>query len=239
MEENRYLYAYRAAMNDIPLNPQTSALLIVDLQNASADPNLGWVPAMEAAGHGEIMHSYLERVNETVLPNVRRLQEAFRDVGAPVIFLTVGTIVGDFSDMAPRFQRSLRFWEQQGIPAPYSKNGTPEMAVLEAIAPQPGEPVITKTGYSGFTSSPLESVLHSRNVRELAVCGVATEACVESTLRAAVDRGFDCVLVEDACASMTEEARLRAVESMALFARIATSLEVAEEIAGPSGTPTV
>lgn len=224
------LYAYRQAMNDVRLDAASTALLVVDLQNASADPTCGWMPAYEAIGHGDVMDAYYERMLGVVLPNVRKLQDAFRSVGARVVFLTVGTIVGDLSDMPERFRRSQRYWESKGVKAPYARWGTREMEVIPAVAPMPGEPVVPKTGYSGFTGTPLEKVLFNLGVRKLAVCGVATDACVESTLRDAVDRGFDCVLVEDACASTTEEHHRMAVRLMELFCRVETTPTVVAEI---------
>src|SRR5687767_6475734 len=142
------IYAYRRAMNDFELEAASCALLIVDLQNGSCDETCGWIPAYTAIGHGEVMAAYKQRVHQRVLPNVRELQQAFRRVGADVLFLTVGTIVGDLSDMPVRFQRSFQYWASRGIRPPYARAGTAEMAVMDAIAPASGEPVIAKTGYS-------------------------------------------------------------------------------------------
>ncbi|MGH2713905.1 MAG: cysteine hydrolase family protein [Thermoleophilaceae bacterium] len=228
------IYAYRRAMNDFTLDRERSALLVVDLQNGSCDPSCGWFPAYTAIGYGEVMAAYRARVEGRVLPNVRRLQDAFRSVRADVLFLTVGTITGDLSDMPDRFQRSYRYWEARGVRPPYAKAGTREMAVMDAVAPGPGEPVIQKTGYSGFTGTTLERVLFNKAVRQIVFCGVATDACVEATLRDAVDRGFDCVAVEDACAAATDESHQRGMQSMAAFARIATADEVMKELLGAS-----
>ena len=228
------LYAYRAAMNDFRLDPSSSALLIVDLQHGSADPTCGWVPAYTAIGHGAVMDHYYERVQQVVLPNVQRLQAAFRGAQAPVIFLVVGSVVGDFSDMPERFRRSHRYWTSRGVEPPYARYGTRAMQVIDAIAPVLGEPVIAKTGYSGFTGTPLERVLFNLKVRSLAICGVATESCVETTLRDAVDRGYDSVLVEDACASVTDESHRVGVDGMRLFGRIAATEEVVQELRAPA-----
>lgn len=224
------IYAYRRAMNDFRLDPAMSALLVVDLQNGSCDEGCGWIPAYTSIGHGSRMAAYREKVEERVLPNVRRLQNAFRSLEADVLFLTVGTVVGDLSDMPERFRRSYRYWESRGIPPPYAHAGTREMAVMDAVAPMGGEPVIQKTGYSGFTGTPLERVLFNKRVRQIVFCGVATDACVEATLRDAVDRGFDCVVAEDACAAATDESHDRGIRSMEAFARISTVSDLVEEL---------
>lgn len=224
------LFAYRQAMHDFRIDPSTSALVIVDLQYGSAGPEHGYAKAYRAIGYGELLDEYLARIRDVVVPSVRRLQEAFRSAGAPVIFLTVGTIVGDLSDMPPRFRRAAEHWRGLGIEPPYARIGTREMEVLDEIAPRAGDAWIVKTGASGFTASPLERVLWNKGVREIAFCGVATAYCVESTLRDAADRGFDVVLVEDGCADVLAETHERGVKSCAAFGRIASADDLVLEL---------
>lgn len=234
------LFAYRQAMHDFRLDPSTSALVIVDLQYGSAGPEHGYANAYRAIGYGELLDEYLARIRDVVVPSVRRLQEAFRSAGAPVIFLTVGTIVGDLSDMPPRFRRAAEHWRGLGIEPPYARIGTREMDVLDEIAPRPGDAWIVKTGASGFTASPLERVLWNKGVREIAFCGVATAYCVESTLRDAADRGFDVVLVEDGCADVLAETHERGVRNCAAFGRVASADDLVLELqaAVPELAPT-
>lgn len=223
------LFEYRKRMNDFQLRPETSALVIVDLQYGSAG-RAGFTDVYNAIGYGDIAEAYLERISSVVVPHVQTLQAAFRSVGAPVIFLTVGTLTGDYSDMPPRFRRAVEHWRERGIEPPYAKFGTKEMTVLEEIAPLPGEPVIAKVGASGFTASTLERLLWNLGSRELVFAGVATNYCVQSTLRDAADRGFDCVLAEDACADVTPEIHDLGVKSSSPFCRVATSAEIAREL---------
>jgi nicotinamidase-related amidase len=104
------------------------------------------------------------------------------------------------------------------------------MTVLESIAPIEGEPVIPKTGASGFTASPLERVLFNLKARALVFGGVATNYCVQSTLRDAADRGFDCVLVEDACADATPAIHQLGVDSSSPFCRVESAAGVVDQI---------
>ena len=226
------LFAYRQTMHDFRLRPETSALLIVDLQNGSAAHDGGYARVYRGLGYDDVEEGYLRRVGEVVVPNVRRLQTAFRGVGAPVIFLTVGTIVGDYSDMPPRFARGAEHWRRLGLEPPYARAGTRNMAVLDEIAPLPAEPVIMKTGASGFTASALPALLFNHGIRELAICGVATAYCVESTLRDAADHGYDTILVEDASADSTDEIHQRGVAGCAAFGRVDSTDHVVAELLG-------
>jgi len=226
------MYAYREAMHDFKLDPRTSALVLVDLQYGSAGPAHGYAKAFRAIGYGELLDQYHVRVRDIVVPSVRRLLDAFHAIKAPVIYLTVGTIVGDMSDMPPRFRRGADHWRAIGVEPPYARVGSRDMDVLDEIAPRPEDRWIIKTGASGFTASPLDLVLRNAGIREIAFCGVATAYCVESTLRDAADRGYDVVLVEDGCADSLPETHQRGVKGCAAFGRVATAAEVVAELTG-------
>ncbi|MCV0377408.1 isochorismatase family cysteine hydrolase [Microbacterium sp.] len=233
------LFTYREHQNGFELDADSTALVLVDLQYGSAADGYGFNRVYRELGYGDTVDRYLERVQRTVIPNVQLLQRAFRDAGAPVIFLTVGTITGDFSDMTPRFRRAVAFWEARGMEPPYARFGTREMDVLDEIAPVAGEPVIPKTGASGFTASPLERVLFNVGARSLVFGGVATNYCVQSTLRDAADRGFDCVLAEDACADATPAIHQVGIDSVSPFCRVASAAAIVDDITRPtSGSPT-
>jgi biuret amidohydrolase len=223
------LFPYRARMNDFRVSPRSTGLIVVDMQYGSAGTDHGFANAFRAIGRGDVVDGFLERVHGTVVPAIRSLQAAFRAAGAPVVFLTFGSIVGDMSDMSPRFRRAQQYWSENGL-ALYARHGTREMTVLDEIAPLPGEPVIPKTAASGFTASPLERVLWNLKLRELVFCGVTTQYCVESTFRDAADRGFDCVLVEDACADITADLHERGVQSCSAFGRVEPAALVVAEL---------
>lgn len=221
----------RARLDAFRIDPASAALLVVDLQHGSIDVELGYSNIFRYLGNERLLEVRNAHIHGTTIPNVQRLQAGFRAAGAPVIFLTVGSAVGDLSDMPPRFRRAAAYCAEHGLPAPWSRPGTREMTILEQIAPRPGEPVLVKTGASGFTGSPLERVLGNRGIRVLVLCGVSTTYCVESTLRDGADRGYDCVLVEDACADMTAEFHRRGIESCRYFARVESTSTVVGELA--------
>ncbi|MEB3313969.1 MAG: isochorismatase family cysteine hydrolase [Cyanobacteriota bacterium] len=172
------------------------ALLIIDMQRDFLEPG----------GFGSVLGNDVTPL-QAIVPAVVRLQQAFRQLGLP-IFQTVEGHRPDLADCPPskyrRGQASLRI----GDPGPMGRIlvlGEPGNAIIPALAPQPGETVIPKPGKGAFYNTNLEFLLKTQNISHLIVAGVTTEVCVQTTLREANDRGFECLLVEDATASYFPE----------------------------------
>ncbi len=99
--------------------------------------------------------------------------------------------------------------------------------IVEALKPLPGDFIIEKSRYSAFYNTKLEIVLRSLRVKTLLVTGVATNVCVESTIRDGYFRDYPCVLVEDCCQAWNEESHLAAVRNVLHgFGMVMTSEEV-------------
>ena len=79
--------------------------------------------------------------------------------------------------------------------------GEPGNDIVPALAPQPGEAVLEKPGEGAFYRTNLQELLTAMHVTHLVLAGVTTEVCVQTTMREANDRGYECLLVEDATAS--------------------------------------
>jgi biuret amidohydrolase len=84
--------------------------------------------------------------------------------------------------------------------------------IIDDLKPAPGEPVVDKPGKGAFYATDLDTILRTRDIRQLIVCGVTTEVCVNTTVREANDRGYDCLVLADCVASYFPEFQRVALE---------------------------
>jgi biuret amidohydrolase len=124
----------------------------------------------------------------------------------------------DLSDLPPiKAWRSRFGGVEVGTCGPLGRvlvRGEAGWEIVPELAPRSGEIIIDKPGYSAFYATDLERILTAKSVRRLIFTGVTTDVCVHSTLRSAVDRGYECVLVEDGCAATAAENHRAAVNTI-------------------------
>ena len=169
------------------------ALLIIDMQRDFLDP-AGYI-AKSGVDVGGL---------RAVIPQVRHLLLAARKQGILVIHTREGHRP-DLSDLtAVKHRRAAGAGAPIGSVGPLGRllvRGELGHAIVEELQPLDGEPVIDKPGFGAFYATDLELILRTAGITSLTLAGVTTDICVHSTLREAVDRGFDCVTVGDACAA--------------------------------------
>ena len=165
-----------------------TALLIIDMQRDFIEPG----------GFGASLGNDVSLL-QAIVPTVKRVLEAWREVGGCVIH-TREAHKPDLSDCPPaklhRGSPTLRIGDE-GPMGRVLIRGEPGHAIIPELAPVDGEIVIDKPGKGAFYATPLREVLEVRGITRLIVMGVTTEVCVQTTLREANDRGYDCLLVED------------------------------------------
>lgn len=205
------------------LDARSVALVVVDMQYASGSRDHGLGRALKARGQEALGAYRFDRIERTVVPAVQRLLAFFRDHGQHIVYLTVGSELPDYSDLLPHMRA---FAETAG-----NTRGNKEHEILDVLAPRRGEPVLNKTTMSAFHSTGLERLLRAWDIEQLLFTGISTNSCVEGTARDAADRGFRCVLVEDACGAASQALHDATCANFArLLGRVATSSEVVREL---------
>jgi nicotinamidase-related amidase len=152
-----------------------------------------------------------------VIPNIRSLLEACRHKGFQVYHTREGHRP-DCSDLSSReLFRSRNNLSGLGIGdrGPLGRlliRGEPGHDTIPELYPLEGEPVIDKPGKGAFANTDFDLLLRAKGVKNLIICGVTTDVCVHTTMREANDRGYDCLLVEEACAASRPRLHQAAVD---------------------------
>ena len=189
---------------EIPFDTATTALVIIDMQRDFVLPG----------GFGEKLGNDTSLLLAAVDPT-RRVLERARQIGMFVIHTREGHSP-DLSDLpANKRWRSARIGAEIGGAGPCGRilvHGEPGWEIVPEVAPIPGEVVIDKPGKGAFHATHLDHILHNRGIKSLVVCGVTTEVCVNTTVREANDRGYECVVLSDCVGSYFPEFQRVALE---------------------------
>ncbi|MGY2811988.1 isochorismatase family cysteine hydrolase [Bradyrhizobium sp. USDA 4506] len=212
---------------EMPLNPDESALLFVDVQNFCVRRGGGEfkdVPGAEIAGK---YGYYFDRLKSVAIPNMQRLQAAFRVAGIEVLYTTIESLTKDGRD------RGLNY-KIVGFNVP---RGSWDGKVIDEIAPGDDEIVLPKSSSSVFVSTNIDYLLRNLGVRQLVLAGVVTDECVESAVRDACDLGYLVTLVPDACATYSQERHDSSLRVTAGYCRQVCTNPLIEEIAAAACLP--
>ena len=181
----------------------STALVVIDMQR----------DFVEKGGFGEALGNDVSRLG-TIVPTVAALIAWCRTRGIRVLHTREGHRP-DLSDCPPaklhRGNPSLRIGDK-GPMGRILVDGEPGNDIVPELAPAPGETVIVKPGKGAFWSTPLHEILTKAGITHLLIAGVTTEVCVQTTMREANDRGYECLLIEDATESYFAEFKRATLE---------------------------
>jgi nicotinamidase-related amidase len=184
--------AIEAEPYEFEFMPVECALLIIDMQRDFLQPGR----------FGEMLGNDVSRLRRTIEPN-QRLLTAWRKAGLPVIHTREGHRQ-DLSDLPQATRIRGCGTTCIGDAGPMGRilvRGEPGHDIIPELYPLAAEPIIDKPGKGAFYATDLESILRNRYIRQLIVTGVTTEVCVNTTVREANDRGYECLVPEDCVGS--------------------------------------
>ncbi|MBI4331594.1 MAG: cysteine hydrolase [Chloroflexi bacterium] len=192
---------------ELLIDPSRTGLLIVDMSNFS-----------ETAAK--------------VVPNNIKLLNFFRENKLVVMYCLVGSLLPDARDV--HLKRRLTWQRKSGTqPLTLCPKGSFDYEVVEALRPLPAEPVIDKNSRGAFNSSVIDHYLRAMDVQNLVVTGVGTSACVEGTARDAADRGYNVILVSDACnGSDRDQHRVTLHTFPRFFGAVKSTAEIIADLSG-------
>jgi ureidoacrylate peracid hydrolase len=187
------------------LEDRRVALVTIDMQYLDAHPD-GWVGRVaRAAGKEELLQPRWDAI-AAILPNIRRLQDAFRAAGQEVVHVRVAYRTADGRD-AGRAHMPAADLEA-------SERDARDDELLPEVAAVGDEMIFSKKSASVFNTTEIDDVLRRMGIDHLVMTGIVTDGCVELSSKDAADRGYRVTLVPDACAASTPEAHEDAVQRL-------------------------
>lgn len=194
MNPNDPYIGWRRRLPELEFQRNDTALVVIDMQYGCASADHGIHAQRRREGHLDGLDYIAGRIDQ-IVPNIARLQEAFRERGMEVIFARICAMSQDGRDRS-KVHTDLGH---------HSPEGTREAMILDEIAPEGDELVFDKTTGSVFNSTTIHYVLGNLGIENLVFVGMMTGGCVESSVRDAKDLGYGVIMVSDATGTWTEQ----------------------------------
>ena len=197
------------------IKPWKSALVVIDVQNDFCHGK-----GFFSKKNGEMPHV------QRMIQNLVSLLKKWRQVKMPIIF--VRTIHSEWTDSPAWLMRGGGMAKKAALCAPNSWG-----AEFYEVQPESGDCIVTKHRYSAFVGTDLDLILRSRGLETILFTGVATNVCVESTLRDAYNRNYHVILVEDCCGAFSAEEHAATLSNISKYFGIVTDSKVLDKILPP------
>ena len=205
---------------DVAIDPAHAALIFIDVQNYATEREAVDFKALTESESAKYDY-YFQRLAHVALPNMQAVQKAARAVKVEVIYAVIENLTADGRDRGLDYKIS-------GINV---AKGSWEARVSDAVAPGDDEIILKKNSSSVFISTNIDYLLRSLGVRQVILCGLLTDQCVESAVRDACDLGYLVTLVPDACATYTAERQEASVRAIKGYCRQMSTQALVAELA--------
>lgn len=200
----------RGLKRDRAVDPARTALLVVDVQNATFN-----------AAQEKIRPEFFAAARDVVIPNIERLVSACRSAGVEVIYTVMENLTRDGRDRSLDYKLSDFFIAR----------GSREAQVIDAVRPGEDEIVLPKTSSSLFNSTNLDYLLRNIGIEDLVVTGFLTDQCIDHTVKDGADRGYYVTCLSDGCMANTFERHEAALACFRGYCRMMATAEWLELLA--------
>lgn len=198
------------------LVPERTVFLQIDMQHYAADRHRGLGRKALKAGRAKEFEYYFDSI-EDMLPRIASVSDSLRTAGCQIAHVISEGRTRDGRDLSREYRR-------RNVT---SVKGAPDSPILPVLAPTDDDLLFRKTTAGGFAGTDLDFTLRSMGISTVVVAGVATNQCVESTVREASHLGYDVVLLQDCCATYNPQWQQFSLESMGdQFAYLCTASEL-------------
>ena len=209
-----FYYEHAAEPDDIDLQPDETALLIIDIQNTYLQPSndpqqaVRWQP-------------FYDRMTQQVIPTTAKIIDDARSRGVEVIFARIACLKDDGRD------RSLS-QKKPGFNYLLMPQSSEASQIVPQLQPQGDDIILTKTTDSALTGTNLRLILSNMGIRNVIVAGIFTDQCISSTVRSLADESFNVIVVEDCCAAATDSIHHYELETLnMIYCQVVSSNELA------------
>jgi ureidoacrylate peracid hydrolase len=190
-----------AKPESIELDIDRTALIVVDMQNTFC----------KKGGIFDYIGALDETKVKRVIDRDKKVIEACRRKGVRVVYLRMGyrpDLANAGGPESPNYHKELgvvAMREHPELNGKFLVRGTRDWEIIDELKPRPGDIIVDKHRYSGFVNTDLDTILETNNIKYLLFMGLATNVCVESTLREAYFREYFPVLISDGCGNIGPE----------------------------------
>ena len=208
-------WSYDELATKFELRNDKAALLVIDIQKGDLVRDS---QSEYGIKYPHIVEYWNTRISDFVIPNTSKLISFFRELGLPVIYTRNGAITPNGKEMAKRLRKFTK-------DTPF--RGKDSYEIADQIRPVENELVIDKLPSGAFNFSILDHALRNMKVEDIVIAGILTDMCVLGTARVASELGYNSVISEDACATLTQRAH---VEALLMHARVFGRVETSDDI---------
>ena len=207
-----------------PIDFSKTALIVVDMMEGQVRSDAMLMTHFRQL-HESLPDWFLGEVEQSIIPNIQQVLTTFRNNNSLIVHTQFCTLTEDYSDLPLMCQIGNHLYEQAIIDSPEARAS----AFISELQPLDDEIVIIKSACSAFEGTTLEKILRRNAIDKVVVVGVFTNMCITGTVRSAFDKGFDALVISDACGDMTpylHDSALTSIESF--FAAVCTTQQFAK-----------